>query len=471
MIHRWFVSLSLVLVSLLATTGVAQDYDALREYHHVELNELNREPHTYKNTEVKFKIYFHKIDDMWSPFFAPFSEGEYINFAGWSAKKHLWKKEQMVQDFPFLYVRNEAGAVDELLSADKYDLLQVKGTVKSAFKSYPWIEVRHIDVIRSDAYTEKQLRYLMLGGEAHQNDQPTEATRYFEKGLQSNRLTRYDRAEILKHLAINYYDAQDFRNALRAVERYERVTDKRDDLLHKIRKRSRELLRMSPEERNAELQQNKDEMETDSDSSQSGLLPGSQNGLDQHASRMQKKYETLISRHRELLREHQSLKEKHASVKKTKADLAERVSRATDKVTALKQEKTKLKRRLSEVYQKNARLLAKLRKTDDRRATDRKRVSNASSGSTNASSNDHDVDGSNSADNRFQAERNPEREKLLSRIRLLKRRTQSLRSRVRTLSAQKRKARREVDRLNDQVRLETSAASDTSSKSLQDQGS
>lgn len=470
MFHRWFASLSLFLVLLLSASSAAQDYDALREYHHVELGELQEEPGTYKNTEVKFKIYFHEIGDIWSPFFSPFSDGDYINFSGWSAKKHLWKKEQMVNDFPFLYIKNEADSVAELLSANKYDLLQIKGTVKSAFESYPWIEVRHVDILRSDAYTDKQLQYLIRAGQAYQNEQPTEATRYFEKGLKTNRLTKYDRVEILKHLAINYYEAHDFRNAIRSVDSYEDATGERDDLLHRIRERSAELLKMSPEERNAQLKQGMEDQ--NQDSNKTGLVPDVRNGAETDSATLQRKYTTLLSQHEELIRQHQSLETKHESVKEQNADLDKNLNETKDKLTSLKKQKKELEEKLSTVYQKNARLLARLRSQDENQDTPKERTASKQEVSKNTSRDSISEDSSSSDNTSNQSSFNKhEREKLLSRIRILKRRNRSLRSQMKALSGQKSEAQREIERLRDQVRLETSAASRTSSATNQDQGS
>ncbi len=470
MFRRWLALLSLVMVALISATVVAQDYDSLREYHEVELGELKKQPQTYKNTEVQFKIYFHQIDNVWSPFFSPFADGNYVNFSGWSAEKHLWKKEHMVQDFPFLYIRNEAGSVDELLSANKYDLLRIKGTVKSAFESHPWIEVRHIDVIRRNALTKKQLQFLILGGQAHKNDQPTEATRYFEKGLKTNPMTAYDQAEVLKHLAINYYEAHDYRNAIRGVERYEDVTGKRNDLLHRVRNRSRELMKMSPEERNAELKEERDDGVQEE--KQTGLLPEFQPSADLDPSTLQQKYTTLLSRHEQLLREHQSMQNKHASIKEKNTELTQRLSKTEREVASLKQQKKELEQKLSQVYQKNARLLAKLRKMDRERGPKSKQSFSADRASDQHAT-DRTVDQSSSSNRSGSSEFQEEREKLLSRIRILKRRNQSLRTEVSTLSGQRKKAQQEIERLQDQVRLKTSAAaaSETSPNSSADHGS
>ncbi len=420
--------LLLMFLSLFWMSDPVRGFDPLRNYKEVELQELREQPETFKGTEVEFTIYFHRIDEVWSPFFSPFSPGDYMAFSGWGEAQAIWKKNEMVRDFPFMYVQNGDDAVEELLAAEKYDVLRIQGTVKSAFKSYPWIEVQHVDITQKKAFTREQLRHLMLGQEADRNGHPTEATKHLENGLKMGRLTRSARTALHRQLAINYYRSMDFKKALRQIRSFRKVSDEKgDQMLKKIKRRSEKLLKMSPQERKA---YQKKIQENSAEGSKVGLKTNRDPNREQSTEERGKKHR-----------------------------LPRELNRSRKQVRALQQKNRKLQKKLDRALQEKSELLARLRESTP--SAERANRTHSPDDTDRTELPDHRGTGSQAdgASRDYTQEKDQRVEKLLSRIRVLKRRNRSLRSKMSSRSG-KRTTRGELDREKNQAELKTGTVFD-----------
>lgn len=357
------------------------DYDPLREYKSVSLKQLKETPTGFKSTNVKFKAYFHRLDDLWSPFYSPFDPDNYVSFSIWPVSNRLWVEDEVVKDFPFVYIDNENGDLETLLQANRYDVLQLKGTVKSAFDGYPWIAVRHIEVVKKKSFDEEHLRSLIRARQAENNDMPSKATKFYEQGLQYRNLYRTARAQVNRHLAINYYRSLEYKQAMDAVKAYRKHADEKDPLLERIYNKSRELLNMPKSERQ-DLERRKMEGETSS----LDLLPDNRS--------LKKKYDTLLSTYEKVVQKNQSLQSKN----------------------------DRLKQQLADALQSKAKMQARLHQLENTQ----KRTADA------GVEKQRDT---NSKARRPDTGTNPDvRDRLIRRIRSLKRRNRNLRSKVSSLN-------------------------------------
>jgi len=376
----------------------ADGYDPLRDYKSVSLKRLIDKPSTFKNTDIKFKAYFHKVDDLWSPFYSPFDPDNYISFSVWPEEARLWVKNEVVKDFPFLYIKNDSDYLQTVLATNKYAMVRLKGTVRSAFNGYPWIEVRHFEVLRTRAFNPDTLQTLIRAREAAHADTPTKATRYYEKALsiKSVSLTSTTRAYINRELAVHYFKSFEYKKALNAIKAYRNHSDETDTALNRIEEKANELLNLPAEERH---QYEREKMKGQDKSSSYLPIPKPTNREFDDAGPLRKKYRTLLSSYRKVIENNQSLENRN----------------------------DRLENRLNNVLQSRAKLQAKLRQ-----ARSKKR---SLAGSSPPASEPNNHDPRNTGVNGPPARRISDlRKRLSQRIRTLKRRNRSLRTRVSTLS-------------------------------------
>ncbi len=389
--------------SSLLFSAPIEGYDPHRDYKTLPLERLIEQPKSYKNTDIHFRAYFHKIDNLWSPFFSPFNADDHVSFSVWKPQTRLWVKNERVNDFPFLYIENRNEDLDPLLRANKYALIEIRGTVKSAFNGYPWIEVRHLDVVNKKPFNKETLRTLILGREAEQKNSPSKATRYYKKAVQYHGLPNLARAQIYRSLALNYFRSFEYERAMEAVEGYREyaVESKRsDDTLDRIYKKSKELLEMPPERRH-EYERNKLKSKK-STSDDSDNAKKSETSFQRNNGSLQGKYKTLLTKYEKLVKKNQSLKSNN--------------SQLTKKLASALQSKAKLQAKLHKL-RKNKKPKNKLATSSEESpespdTTLKKRKQNEE---------DHQLDPST-------------RKRLIRRIRTLKQRNQSLRSRISALN-------------------------------------
>lgn len=137
-----------------------EDFD---KYACVTLRELQRVPTNYKNARVRFLIRYHRTENLWAPFYTPFTPEDYLAFSGWAPEKKLWVKEDHLADFPFLYINKRSPDLNLVIQAPPYQVMELYGIVRNDFNNIPWVEVIHIVPCREPIIHDKLLHHMIRG--------------------------------------------------------------------------------------------------------------------------------------------------------------------------------------------------------------------------------------------------------------------------------------------------------------------
>lgn len=217
-----FMVSSLLLVSPLNAKDRA--YKPFRSYSDVSFESVLRNPAGFKNSNIRFRVLYNEITDVWSPFYSPFDPGNYVSFGVWGEDVGLWKKEEMVQDYPFLFIEREHPAVEKILQAKRFSLFEIEGTVRSSFSDRSWIRVHNLEVVRENVLNRSALRELILGNMHDQNNRPDPAIEHFKEGLEESRLTDAQKIRIHERLAHLFYRKRNANGVYRHLRKIKRIT-------------------------------------------------------------------------------------------------------------------------------------------------------------------------------------------------------------------------------------------------------
>jgi len=169
-----------MLVVLLAPSVDAGWWDSVSDAKPVKLEELIKDPHGWKGKEVSFVCTFHKVSTLFNPYYTRFVPDEYVNFAVWPLSKQLWVKDQYLDSHKFVFLEKDHKQYTKLMELEKFTRLKLTGYVQSSFKSTPWIEVRHIEVL-SGGISKGSLKYIILGDRAAAKKDWDAALGYYNK--------------------------------------------------------------------------------------------------------------------------------------------------------------------------------------------------------------------------------------------------------------------------------------------------
>lgn len=125
--------------------------------------ELRANPEAYRTSELTFRGQFHKLSNVFSPFFTFYTPSAYVNFSAWEYDAPLWVKEVYKSDFPFLYVAKSDRRICALVSElPPYTRFEAKGRIQSTFDNIPWIQVTSFRVL-PDRLNKNTIRYMAKG--------------------------------------------------------------------------------------------------------------------------------------------------------------------------------------------------------------------------------------------------------------------------------------------------------------------
>jgi tetratricopeptide (TPR) repeat protein len=140
--------LAVLAISLVfAGFGIAQEQPS-QEKGIVDLEDIIANPEAFKTTSVTFRAQFHKMTDVYSPFYTVFNPSGYLNFSAWEYNAPLWTKAGYKSDFPFLYIeKRDYRLADQVLELEPYTRFEATGLIRSTFNNTPWIQVTSIKTI------------------------------------------------------------------------------------------------------------------------------------------------------------------------------------------------------------------------------------------------------------------------------------------------------------------------------------
>lgn len=113
------------------------------------LEEVQATPDAWLNTTFTFEGRYHRLGEIYQPFFTVFNTFRHVNFAAWDEGKDLRHRENFVSSFPLLYMdRTSQNSIENLHALHPYQRFQATAVVKSVFDHRPFVQV--IDIVGLD---------------------------------------------------------------------------------------------------------------------------------------------------------------------------------------------------------------------------------------------------------------------------------------------------------------------------------
>jgi len=150
-------------VGMLAVPSIAGGwFSKMGDVKDVTLTELLRNPRDYVDVDVRFKVYFNSTGGHYNPYFTRFSEEMYGNFSAWPLDARLYDKRDFQRSYTFFFMRRHQKGWKKIQGTERFEVLELVGTVRDVFKGQPWIEV--IDYSSgSGGLDEKEIRSVIVG--------------------------------------------------------------------------------------------------------------------------------------------------------------------------------------------------------------------------------------------------------------------------------------------------------------------
>ena len=160
-----------------------RDYhvDPSIKFRPMSLSDIVRNPQA--DAGVEFDAIFNRRDEnVWQAYYTPFRKGEFKAFSVWPADAAVWDARGRGRSLPTLFITGDSPAVTALYAIEQYTPVRVRGVVRSAFDSRPWVQVYYIDEIDDPWFTEESLGNLIRGLDAARTN-ATKAVTLLEEAL------------------------------------------------------------------------------------------------------------------------------------------------------------------------------------------------------------------------------------------------------------------------------------------------
>jgi hypothetical protein len=118
-----------------------------------------------ENLAVTFMALFDRRDEkIWSPLYTPFTQEDYMSFSAWPPDARIWEVKGRQQSVPTLYMSKSSRHLEKMGNLARYQLMEVRGLVRSAFEGRPWIEVLDLwPASNGGVYDDESIRRLIYG--------------------------------------------------------------------------------------------------------------------------------------------------------------------------------------------------------------------------------------------------------------------------------------------------------------------
>jgi len=171
-------------------------------------------PSSYKHVNVRFDAILNRVGEKgFVPFWTTFESERFISFSAWPGDAKLWIPEERARAHQLFFVDKKGPNVTDLVTAPRFSVVRISGTVMGDFELQAWIEVNRVEVIESSVYTDDALIDMGLAKVAVQEKKPAVAIRHFEAAL-NGIWTTVLRLEIHLTLGRLYEGRGDLENAL-----------------------------------------------------------------------------------------------------------------------------------------------------------------------------------------------------------------------------------------------------------------
>jgi hypothetical protein len=161
-----------------------RDYkvDPSLAFHPYSLIELSRTPQEGMTLSV-MAIFDRRDERIWSPMYTSFSQENYVSFSAWPPEAALWTVEGRQTSVPTFFFRKEAPHFEQLLGAERYQLVEIKGIVRSTFAERPWVEVFYVNPKSDGAVYDDDTLSRLIHGLEDAEKLPSAAIRNLEAAL------------------------------------------------------------------------------------------------------------------------------------------------------------------------------------------------------------------------------------------------------------------------------------------------
>jgi len=188
--------------------------DLVGPFNDVPMKVVLANPTAYKHVNVRFDAILNRVGEKgFVPFWTTFGTEHYISFSAWPGDAKLWIPEERGRAHQLFFVDKHGPNLGELVTAPRFSVVRISGTVMGDFELQAWIEVNRVEVIESAVYTDDSLIDMGLAKVAVQEKKPAVAIRHFENAL-SGIWTANLRLEIHLTLGRLYEGRGDLENAL-----------------------------------------------------------------------------------------------------------------------------------------------------------------------------------------------------------------------------------------------------------------
>lgn len=134
-------------------------------FQEADLEQVMANPMAYLNMHIKFRALLNHHDgNLWEAYYSGMNESVYYNLSIWPAGAKLWTPEGWGTSLPSVYVNKNNPYLDEFLAVQRFQLVTLRGAVKSDFRGIPWIELYYVNpVTYGPAYSTETLEGITRG--------------------------------------------------------------------------------------------------------------------------------------------------------------------------------------------------------------------------------------------------------------------------------------------------------------------
>jgi tetratricopeptide (TPR) repeat protein len=158
--------------------------DLVGPFIEVPMKDVIANPTAYKFVHVRFDAILNKVGEKgFIPFWTTFEAEKFLAFSAWAGDAKLWQADERGRSHPLFFVKKNGPNVEDLVTAGRFSLVRISGTVMGDYELKAWIEVNRVEVIEPNVYTDEALVDLGLAKQALADKKPAVAIRHFENAL------------------------------------------------------------------------------------------------------------------------------------------------------------------------------------------------------------------------------------------------------------------------------------------------
>lgn len=180
----------------------ADYFDRFGPHKLLHLEQVLANPPSYLETVLRIPVRFNSYGSVFNPVFTRFVPERYLNFSAWSVDKRLWQAGDLVDDYPFFFVRKNNPEFKTFLRFKRFETMILLVRLGDLFKGQPYFEV--LAVTRCDGkVTQENLLQVKEGYDDLKEQKLRHAAAHFHHA-QSMGLPQDYEAIVQRELALIY---------------------------------------------------------------------------------------------------------------------------------------------------------------------------------------------------------------------------------------------------------------------------